>query len=154
MIFITVGTQVPFDRLIKLIDRWAVNEKEEIFAQIGDGGYIPKNFPSMDFLDEDEYMDIFNKSSIIISHAGMGTIISCLEKEKLILTLPRLHKYKEHRNDHQIFTTKSLSQKGYIYPIFNEEDMIIYLDKIKNLRSLHANIARTRTGLIDFIKSI
>ncbi len=154
MIFITVGTQAPFNRLIKLVDEWAAHSNEAIFAQIANGAYIPKNFPSKQYLDEEEFMNIFNKSSIIISHAGMGTIISCLENEKVILTLPRQHKYREHRNDHQVYTTQSLSQKGYIYPIFTDEDLLSYLEKLKELRSLNAEIASTRTELIDFIKNI
>ena len=114
MIFITVGTQAPFDRLIKLIDEWAKGQDIKCFAQIANSKYKPKNIEFKTFLTEQEFTAVFEKATLIISHAGMGTIISSLRENKVILTLPRLAKFKEHRNNHQIATTRAFSEKGFI----------------------------------------
>lgn len=104
MIFITVGTQFGFDRLIQCLDEWSAGRNIEMFAQISDGKYIPRNFNYSRQLNSFEYNEIFSKSSLVISHAGMGTIISCLTSSKPIILFPRLYKFGEHRNDHQLAT--------------------------------------------------
>lgn len=153
MIFITVGTQAPFDRLIKVIDEWVSISGEECFAQISTGKYKPKHFNSKEYLTEQEFNEVFQKASVIISHAGMGTIISSLKEEKILLTLPRLLKYKEHRNDHQIATTEAFSEKGFIYPIFNEKDLEFHLNKLSELSCLKAIEDKANPDLLEFLEN-
>ncbi|OAD23364.1 Glycosyltransferase 28 domain protein [Candidatus Thiomargarita nelsonii] len=43
MIFVTVGAQIPFDRLIRVVDQWAArNGRDDVFAQIGEGAWCPE----------------------------------------------------------------------------------------------------------------
>ncbi|USD67036.1 glycosyltransferase [Vibrio sp. SCSIO 43136] len=105
-IFVTVGAQLPFDRLIHFLDNNEYLKKFEVFAQIGNGNYKPKNINYVDFLDDKKYKELVNNSDILISHAGMGTIISSMDYNKPLIVLPRLSKFNEHRNDHQIDTVK------------------------------------------------
>lgn len=154
MIFITVGTQAPFDRLIKLMDNWIKENKTECFAQVYKGSYKPLYMPYKEIISEQEYGEIFSKASVIVSHAGMGTIISALKNDKVLLTLPRLAEYKEHRNDHQVDTTKAFSEKGYIYPVYNEKDLLEHLSKLSELRCLKNVGDKASNDLIDFLKSI
>ena len=111
-IFVTIGTYQPFDRLIKIMDLISLNHPNwEFISQIGNGSYVPVNMKYERILSEDQFDHIFNESDVIVSHAGMGTIISCLERNKPILTLPRIAKYGEHINDHQLANAKIFSEK-------------------------------------------
>ncbi|WP_163712917.1 glycosyltransferase [Mangrovibacterium lignilyticum] len=154
MIFITVGTQAPFDRLIELVDQWACHSNMKCFAQTNKGKYIPKNIEHKEFLTEQEFNAHFNEAKIIISHAGMGTIISSLKNGKILLTLPRLAEFKEHRNDHQYATTKAFAQKEYIYPIYNESDLLKHLNKLSQLKCLKQIGDHADDDLLAFIKNI
>lgn len=124
MIFVVVGTQEPFDRLIKFIDEWSsVSGYTDIEAQISKASYIPRNFPWFDFIPPNVFDERFKNADLIISHAGMGTIISALQYSKPIIVMPRLAKYKEHRNDHQLATATSFSQLNYVKSVYNQQEL-------------------------------
>lgn len=121
MIFVTVGTQEPFDRLVKAID--------EIFPQLADKelivqaplkNYQPVNFGTTVFINPIEYNSIFDKADLIVSHAGMGTILSALIKKKSLIVMPRLLKYGEHRNEHQLATVRKFASSNYFLTAENE----------------------------------
>lgn len=105
MIFITLGSQkFQFNRLIKAIDL-QISEckiKDNVFAQIGASDYKPENFKYKDFLDRDEFADWIDKADIVITHGGTGAIIGAVKKCKKVIAVPRLAKYGEHVDDHQL----------------------------------------------------
>ena len=123
MIFYTVGTQLPFDRLTKMIDKFAETSDIEIFGQIGNTDYKPKNFEYCKQLEVADFERKFDSASIIISHAGMGTILQSLVKGKKIAITARLSKYNEHRNDHQLATLKRFIDFDGVYEINKLEDI-------------------------------
>ena len=43
MILATVGTQLPFDRFIRIVDEAAPGLAMPVFAQTGQGSYVPHN---------------------------------------------------------------------------------------------------------------
>jgi len=135
MIFLTVGTYpLPFDRLVKAIDA-AIKERlieEEIFAQIGRCGYKPQNMEYVQMLEKEAFDSYFQKASSIISHAGIGTITMALDNEKPILVMPRLKKYGEVVNDHQVMTARRFEELGHILVAYTEEQLP---DKLKQLKS-------------------
>ena len=57
MIFVAVGTQLPFDRLIRSVDQWAGRSRHEVFAQIGPADYVPRNMPYARFISPDAYRE-------------------------------------------------------------------------------------------------
>ncbi|MER2998966.1 glycosyltransferase [Pontibacter populi] len=123
-VFLTTGTQEPFDRLIKAIDSITLYlEDITIIAQTPKSYYQPKNIQVFDFLDPSEFDFYFTEADLIVSHAGMGTVISALEKEKPIIIFPRLIKYKEHRSDHQMATAIKLKELNYVHVAFEEEEL-------------------------------
>ena len=137
-IFVTTGTQEPFNRLIKTIDEWAETAKNvDIFAQIGNTRYIPKNIEWKNFLDSFQYNNYFKNSDIIISHAGMGTIINALTQQKQILVMPRLKSFKEHRNDHQLSTCEQFEKLDYINIAHNENSLKEYLNNLNSIKLKH-----------------
>jgi UDP-N-acetylglucosamine transferase subunit ALG13 len=134
MIFLTVGTQFPFDRLVKSLDQ-AFDEgliDEEVFAQIGQSSYHPRNFDSVTTLDKDLFDKHLEEASSIISHAGMGTITMAFENKKPLLVMPRLAKYGEVVNDHQKAIAKKFSELGYLLVAYDVEDLPEGVRKLKN----------------------
>ena len=109
MIFTTVGTQLPFDRLIRAIDHWAAcNGDVEVFAQIGRGHYRPDHIGWIRDLDPREFRDRLAECDTVVAHAGMGTIISAIEMGKRVIVMPRRASLGEHRNEHQLATAARL----------------------------------------------
>lgn len=117
MIFLTVGSELPFDRLVKAVDEWAqINNRKDIIGQIADPGpigYWPGHIQWSKFISAEEYSRCFDEAELIISHAGMGSIIEAMLRKKPIIILPRRSKLKETRNDHQLSTAERFfTRKG------------------------------------------
>jgi UDP-N-acetylglucosamine transferase subunit ALG13 len=124
MIFVTIGTQEPFNRLIKAVD--AIGDKlndKEITAQAFGVDFAPKNIKLVELLPPDEFNRLFTNASLIISHAGMGNIISALQFSKPIIILPRLVEFGEHRNEHQLHTAKKFESLGYVNVAYSAEEL-------------------------------
>jgi UDP-N-acetylglucosamine transferase subunit ALG13 len=120
MIFVTVGTQGPFDRLIMAMDALALSIPEiPIVAQIADSNYKVRNMKHFSFTNSIEMECYFNSAELIVSHAGMGTIISAFERKKPIVIFPKLAKFGEHRNDHQLATAKRLESLNYLHAAYD-----------------------------------
>ena len=105
MIFVTVGSQkFQFDRLLRSIDEQIASGKikDEIFAQIGFSTYRPKHYKFENFLDREEFEKKVLESEIVITHGGTGAIVGTLKKGKKVIAVPRLAKYGEHVDDHQL----------------------------------------------------
>ena len=106
MIFVTIGSMFPFDRLIRAMDAWAeANPAREMLAQIGDGGFEPRHMPWVRKLDRSDYVRTVQRAELIVAHAGMGTVITAGEHAKPIVLLPRRGSLGEHNNDHQADTS-------------------------------------------------
>ncbi len=116
MIFVTVGSMFPFDRLVQSVDaRRRASGKLEVFAQIGHGalrGFA--HAPWSRKLTPPEFAARIRESSLIVAHAGMGTIISAMEAGKPIVVLPRLAANREATTDHQLHTVRWLADKAGI----------------------------------------
>ena len=134
MIFVTIGTQLPFDRLIKALDEWNASAQKDIFAQIGKGKYHPKYMKYTSYLEPTEFQSYFSEANIIISHAGMGTIISSLMQQKTVIVLPRRSELGEHRNNHQMATCKKFQNRKGCFVAWNEKELLKHLFKLDDLK--------------------
>lgn len=126
MIFITLGSQkFQFNRLLKEIDRLVENDtiKDEIFAQIGYSDYKPKNYNYKSFLDRNEFSEIMDKCDKVITHGGTGAIIGAIKNDKKVIAVPRLRKFGEHVDDHQLQIIKEFVDMGIIEGCFNESEL-------------------------------
>jgi UDP-N-acetylglucosamine transferase subunit ALG13 len=131
VIFVVTGTQAPFDRLLSIIDKWAIKQDTySIIAQTANSEINFKNMTCFDYLEPDVFNEYFNNADVIIGHAGMGTIIKALENKKKLVVFPRLVKYNEHRNDHQHHTAFGFEKLGLINVAYNEKDLFRYLNNI------------------------
>ena len=114
MIFITLGSQkFQFNRLLKKIDEIEIND--EIVAQIGYSDYKPKHYKYAEFLDRDQYSELMGKADIVITHGGTGAIVGALKKGKKVIAVPRLAKYGEHVDDHQLQIIEQFKEMDLIY---------------------------------------
>jgi UDP-N-acetylglucosamine transferase subunit ALG13 len=120
MIFLTVGTQLPFERLIKCVDQLCEQHRSlKVVGQIGNCSYTPKHFEYHNTLSIQDFNKLFLSADHIISHAGMGSILTALSNNKPILMMPRKAQFEEHRNDHQLGTAKNFADKDGCY-VFND----------------------------------
>lgn len=105
MIFVTLGSQkFQFNRLLQKIDE--LLEKgvisESVYAQVGESTYIPKHYEYTDFMDREAFAEKMNACDKVITHGGTGVIINAVKKGKKVIAVPRLARYKEHVDDHQL----------------------------------------------------
>ena len=108
MILLTIGTQLPFERLVRALDELAPTLSMPVFGQIGHSAYQPTNFEFCRSMRPDEFDMRFSKAKVVISHAGIGTILTAQKHRKPIILFPREAAFGEHRNDHQLATCAQL----------------------------------------------
>ena len=135
MIFVTVGYQMPFDRLVRAVDEWAAAHPDvEIFAQIGPTEYRPTNLPFREFMDPEEFGTTIARTTAIVAHAGMGSILTALQHGKPIVVMPRRAEFQETRNDHQVATTRRFVDRPGIEVAADEHELPPILDRLVSLR--------------------
>ncbi len=142
MIFVTTGTQLPFDRLIRAIDEIAPDlGEEEIIAQTPKGSYVPHNIKAIEYLDSAGYKNIMSRARLIVSHAGTGTIISALMLKKPIIVMPRRASLGEHRNEHQLATVNKFEELQFVYAAYDSTQLqeLIRSGNIKCRKELGSN---------------
>jgi UDP-N-acetylglucosamine transferase subunit ALG13 len=153
MIFATVGTELPFDRMMRVVDEWVGHTgRTDVFAQIGATDWRPTHMNFATFLDPAEFADRFASATTIVSHAGMGTILSALRHQKPIVVMPRRASLGEQRNDHQLATAKWLSEAGKITVAFDEAALRAELDRLDRLHAVASISAFADDRLVDGIR--
>jgi UDP-N-acetylglucosamine transferase subunit ALG13 len=132
MIFVTVGNTDPFDRLIRAVDSWiqAREQTVQVFAQIGDGEYIPRHCEYARFLTPLQFQERFREAPFVLSHAGMGTIITALEYQKPLIILPKRAELGEQRNDHQLATARRFRRSATLRVADRETDLPALLEEL------------------------
>jgi UDP-N-acetylglucosamine transferase subunit ALG13 len=154
MIFVTVGTQIPFDRFIAAIDDMAVLVNESVIVQAFRGKYKPKHIQTVDFLPPDEFNKLMLEARLVVSHAGMGSILSALKYQKPIIIFPRLVSLGEHRNDHQIATAMKMNELGYVYVAYDKKQLkeLILQKDLQPLKTIEEKISdKLIRSIIDSI---
>jgi UDP-N-acetylglucosamine transferase subunit ALG13 len=130
LIFVTVGTQLAFDRLVGAMDGWAAaNPAEEVFAQTGPSSLPVNSMRHAEFIRPDEADALFRKASLVVSHAGMGSILTAMKYRKPIVIVPRKASLGEHRNDHQMATAKWLAGRPGLVVAWDAEELLRILDR-------------------------
>lgn len=132
MIFITLGTQkFQLNRLLKQIDEYVEQGliREEVIAQVGHSDYKPKNYKFDTFFDKEDFDDHIKNSRIVVTHSGVGSIVNALNYKKPIIVYPRLKKYKEHVDNHQLDIATAFAKKGYLLCCSEKEQLIDLIEK-------------------------
>jgi len=135
MILVLLGTQNnSFHRLLEEIQKNIDNGniKEDVIVQKGYTKFESKNMTLYKQLPLEVIKQLTEKADLIITHGGVGSIINSIEKNKKVIAVPRLKKYSEHVNNHQLDIIKSFDEMGYIIGLNNVEELGDALKKIKN----------------------
>lgn len=131
MIFATVGTQLPFDRLLSALDQWAGTHPETpVVAQTGATATVFGNLTCCPDLDQTEFAARMAAATVVVAHAGMGTILQAAEAGKPLILLPRRAAWGEHRNDHQLATAAEMAVLSNVTVIAGAADLAPVLDRV------------------------
>lgn len=159
MILVTLGTQdKAFTRLLKCIDN-AIEKgiiKDKVVVQAGytKQKYQSKNMEMFDLIDRDEFTKLVKECDYLITHGGVGSILTGLKNNKKVIVCPRLFKYHEHMNDHQVQIVNEFAKAGYIIPFNDGDDLEDAIKKLPNFKpkkyiSNTDNLVEMITDFID-----
>lgn len=130
MIFVTLGTQkFQMNRLVKAIDDISAELDEDFFIQIGNSTYKPVNCAYQQFLSKEEYREKIEICRMLITHAGVGTIIEGINAGKPVIVVPRQKAMKEHVDDHQMQIAEAFSNKGCVLCCSDADKLKKYIQK-------------------------
>ena len=152
MIFVTVGAQMPFDRLVKTVDQWAKdNRRDDVFAQIGQSEYRPSHIQWTNFLEPEEFKRKYEAAKVIVAHAGTGSIITALQLGKPVLVMPRRASLRETRNDHQVATSEQFRRFDSVEVAWDESEL---LTKLEGIDDLHGSQRIDSYASSELVKAI
>lgn len=159
MIFVTLGSQkFQFNRLLKAIDKLIECGMitDDVFAQTGYSDYIPQHYDYKCFLNRDEFEDKMKLSSIVITHGGTGAIIGAIKKGKKVVAVPRLAKYGEHVDDHQLQLLKQFGELELISVCEDCEELgsLIQIVKDTSYRSYVSNTGVIIEDIESYIEGV
>jgi beta-1,4-N-acetylglucosaminyltransferase len=147
LIFVTVGGMRAFDRLVEAMDRIAGELDEQVVMQLGSTDYEPKNCDYFRFMPRKDIEAFYADARVMVSHAGTGSILTALKYDKPLVLVPRLKKYGEVFDDHQLELARQMEAQGVtvVHEIGNLEDAI---------RSATTPLRQLSTGgtLVDRLK--
>jgi UDP-N-acetylglucosamine transferase subunit ALG13 len=154
-IFVTVGAQIPFDRLIVAVDAWAADssEKHKLFAQVGEQGFRPAHMEFAELLEPQEFKQRVLWADALVAHAGMGSILTALQYGKPILVMPRLGRLKETRNDHQVATAQRFREMEKVAVAMDETEISARLDGLAALERAEQISDRASGELIATLRN-
>ena len=156
MIFVTVGSQkFQFNRLLMKVDELVEKQiiQDTVFAQTGYCDYIPRLFEHTAFMETDVCADMESKADLVITHGGTGAILGAVKKGKKVIAVPRLKKYKEHVDDHQIQILEEFDRMGIIKACYKLNDLgKVYLE-IQNmiLQPYHSSTIKVIRSIESFL---
>lgn len=119
MVFVTMGSQkFQFNRLLEAVDGLSAEGaiSGRVFAQTGACTYEPTHIGHASFLDRDQFRARMAASDVVITHGGTGAIIGAVKAGKKVVAVPRLAKFGEHVDDHQVEIVRQFAQMGLIEP--------------------------------------
>jgi UDP-N-acetylglucosamine transferase subunit ALG13 len=134
VILVAVGTQFPFDRMVRAVDGWAAAAgRNDVVAQIGPSTYQPRTLRCVGMIPPDAFAELQQEAELIIAHAGMGSILGALEASTPIIIMPRVHALGEHRNDHQLATARRFADVAGVHVARDEGDLREKLEHLDDL---------------------
>jgi len=114
MIYATVGTMhLEFSRLIYRMDAIAEKTDEQIIVQTGLGLVTPDHCEHFDFDSRERVLELQRSARVIVCHAGIGSVIDALEAGRPLVVIPRLKRFNEHNNDHQVDLAEAVERRGW-----------------------------------------
>ncbi len=155
MIFVTVGAQQPFDRLVHAVDQWAFQTgRNDVVAQIGYTRNPPAHINWVRMLDPVDYRQQFWQADLVISHAGAGTILTAMEMSKSLLVLPRRAQLGETRSDHQFATARAFSKQASLRIAEDEHELEQILSAKQSILRMTRIGSYASSQLLETVRSL
>lgn len=124
MIFVSVGSMMPFDRLVRTVDAWAAaHPAVDVLVQIGSGRAVPVHARHVRLMPPGEYRRLVHDAALFVAHAGMGSIIAAIQAGRPLLMLPRRAALGEHNNDHQLATVRNVANRPGLHHVEHEDQL-------------------------------
>lgn len=153
MILVTLGTQDKrFYRLLDAIQKQIDlgNIKDKVVVQAGcSSDYESKDMEIFDLIPMEEFDNLISKCDLLITHGGVGSIITGLKNNKKVIAAARLSEYKEHTNNHQLQIIENFSNEGYILNLSNFDELG---NMIKNINKFKPKKYKSNTN--KFVKLV
>lgn len=122
MIFVTVGTnEARFDRLLRAVDGLDVGEG--LVVQHGPSAIRPARARCVDYLDYDQVVEAMREADVVVTHAGVGSVMTALMSGKRPVVVPRLRRFGEAVDDHQLEFARSLATTGLVRLVEDPDDL-------------------------------
>ena len=159
MVLVLLGTQNnSFCRLLKEIEKniESGNITEEVLVQAGFTKFESDKMKIFDFVSTEEIGKLIKKSDYIITHGGVGSIVSSLKENKKVIAVPRMEMYEEHVNNHQIEIVQKFNEEGHIIGVTGVEELSKALKQIKDfeLRPYISNSDKLINIVENFIDNV
>ena len=151
MIFVTVGTQLPFPRLVDEMCRIRFELNEEIIVQSANTTYSDAKLTVRPFLTPVEFEKAATSTRILVGHAGIGTLLTAKKFGVPLVVLPRKASLGEHRNDHQVATVQQISDITGVYVVRSETDLLFYLRR-NDLENCTTSISSEKAKLLKRLR--
>lgn len=152
MILVLLGTQnIPFTRLLEKLESMDLNQN--IIVQAGFTKFYSKKMEIFDYKKKEELIVLIKKADLIITHAGVGSIMDGVLNNKKVIAVPRLKKYNEHVNNHQLQIVKSFSELGYLKAVYDLNELEKEILNIKTFipKKFKSNLKNVLSIIEDFI---
>ena len=141
MIVVTVGTnEAPFDRLLRALDR--ERPAEEMLVQHGPSRVRPTGARCVEFLPYDELADEIQRARVVVMHAGVGSIMTALANGKRPVVVPRLRRFGEAVDDHQLDLGRRLHESGLVVLVESPDDVLGALETVSTSSELDLGPSR------------
>lgn len=157
MIFVTLGTQrFQMNRLLEAVDQMALNLQEEIFIQSGHSTYVPRNCEYRDFVDAEEFQGMIENCSVLITHSGVGTIMRGLNAGKPVVVVPRLARFHEHVDDHQVQIAEAFAGKNCVLYCQDVDRLQETVEKARNypFKPYKAPESKIEDLILDYLQGL
>ena len=137
MILVVLGTQdKEFTRLLEAVDS-AIKRgiiEERVVVQAGQTHYSSENMEIFDLLSAPQFEKLMDEADVVITHGGVGSILTAIKKGKKIIAAARLSKYKEHHNDHQKQVIGEFVKQGYLIELKDFYKIDKALERVKKFK--------------------
>jgi UDP-N-acetylglucosamine transferase subunit ALG13 len=154
VIFVTVGTQLPFERLVAAVDTWAARQspRPEVLAQVGAGRTDYSHVRCVRTLGGEDYAKAIAGARLMIAHAGTGSILTALDRGVPVVVFPRDDRFGEHRDDHQLQTARQMERMRLVTVAWSEADLPALIEKELATPASARKPREQNTELVDFLR--
>jgi UDP-N-acetylglucosamine transferase subunit ALG13 len=122
VILVTTGTNAPpFDRLLREIDK--LSAREAVVVQHGPSTLRPAGASCVDYVSFDRFEELVRSSRAVVTHAGVGSVLVALRNGKRPFVVPRLSRFGEHVDDHQLEFALRLSALDVVTLVEDPADL-------------------------------